>query len=90
MVHDRGNFYFLFWAILCPFTPTAHKIKIQKNPGDIIILPTCTKNYHTFPVKWCTTDAETTWIDRKSDVRRWVPQQKMVTKMKLLFIKCTF
>ena len=29
--HDGCNFYFLFWAIFCTFTPlTAQKIKITK------------------------------------------------------------
>ena len=49
MVCDRCN-YFPFWAIFCPLTPlTAQKFKIFKNkkkePGDIIILDMCAKNY---------------------------------------------
>ena len=46
--HVTDN-YFSFWAIFCPFTVlTAHKIKIlkmEKTPGDIIILHNCTKNH---------------------------------------------
>ena len=34
MAHDRCNFHFLFWAAFFPF----------KAPGDITILPMCTKN----------------------------------------------
>ena len=48
MAHDRCNCYFSLSAIFCPFT-TAQKIKIKKKkmnkaPGDIIILHMCTKN----------------------------------------------
>ena len=49
MMHDGCNCYFSFWAIFCPFTLTAQKIKISKKrkkmPGDVIILQICTKNY---------------------------------------------
>ena len=51
MVQDICDCYFSFWAIFCPFTSlTAQKIKIknkklEKLPGDIIILHMCTKNY---------------------------------------------
>ena len=42
MVHNGYHFYFLFWAIFCPFTSvTAKKSKFKKmtkTPGDIIIL----------------------------------------------------
>ena len=33
MAHDGQNCYFLFWAILCPFTllTVKKKIKIKKN-----------------------------------------------------------
>ena len=32
MVHNRYNCCFLFWAILCPFTPLiAQKLKIKGN-----------------------------------------------------------
>ena len=47
MAHDRCNCYFSLSAIFCPFT-TAQKIKIKKKmnkaPGDIIILHMCAKN----------------------------------------------
>ena len=51
MPHDGCNFYFLFWAIFCPFTPlTAQKNKIfkklKKTTGDIIIFHMCTKIYN--------------------------------------------
>ena len=46
--HDEQNFS-SFWTIFCPFTPlTTQKIKfwkIEKIPGDIIILHKCTKNH---------------------------------------------
>ena len=50
MVRDRCNCYLSFWVMFCPFTLlTPQKIKIlkkwKKNPGDVIILATCTKNY---------------------------------------------
>ena len=50
MVRNGCKCYFSFWAIFCIFTPLrAQKIKIlkrrKKAPGDIIILPMCTKNY---------------------------------------------
>ena len=34
MAHGVWNLHFLFWATFCPF----------KAPGDITILPICTKN----------------------------------------------
>ena len=44
------NFHFSFSAIFCPFTPpkspkNQNLKKGKKNPGDIIILHMCTKNY---------------------------------------------
>ena len=52
MVCDRCNCYFSFWAVFFPFAPlTAQKTnfkKMKKNPGDIIILHMCTKNYDQF------------------------------------------
>ena len=57
--HDGCNFYFSFWAIFCTSTPlTAWKSKlkekIEKTPGDIIILHNiCTKNYdHLIQGSW--------------------------------------
>ena len=51
MVHNGCHFYFLFWAIFCPFTSlTAKKSKLKKKKkkkkmsGDII-LQQCTKNH---------------------------------------------
>ena len=44
MACDILKFYFLFWALFCPFTPlTAQKMK--KIPGIINILHICTTNY---------------------------------------------
>ena len=49
MGHDRSNCYFSFWATYCPFTPLtvpeSEFKKMKKNPGNIIILQMCTKNY---------------------------------------------
>ena len=49
MGHDRSNCYFSFWATFCPFTPLtvpeSEFKKMKKNPGNIIILQMCTKNY---------------------------------------------
>ena len=51
MTLDTCNYYLLFWAIFCPFTPlTAQNLKIskkmkKKTPADIIILHMCTKSY---------------------------------------------
>ena len=56
MEHDRDNFL-SFWAIsLSPYLQ-----KMKKMPGDIIILPNCSKNhYHiiwyTIPEIWHVTD----------------------------------
>ena len=49
MVCDGCN-YFSFWATFCPFTPpnslkNKNLKKMKKQPGDIIILHKCTKNY---------------------------------------------
>ena len=60
MTHNRSNWYFSFWAILCPCTSLrAQKIKIKKKkkmkktPGDIIILYKCTKNHdHMLYCSW--------------------------------------
>ena len=65
--------YFSFCAIFCPFTPlTAQKIKIKKKmekiPGDIIILHMCAKNYDKMTYgSWdMVCDG---WTDRQTD--RW-------------------
>ena len=56
-VHDGCN-YFLLKANFCTFTPlTAWKMKLkkkmEKNPGDIIILHKCTKNQdHMLYCSW--------------------------------------
>ena len=59
MVCDRCNCYLIFWAIFWPFSLiTAWKIKISKkwkkeNPGDVIILHKCTKNFdHMVYCSW--------------------------------------
>ena len=46
--HDRPNLL-LFWTIFCPFTPhknpkNQNSEKMEKTPGDIIILHKCTIN----------------------------------------------
>ena len=46
MKYDR-QIFLSFWTIFCPFTPlTTQNIKIEKNPGDIIILHMYTINYN--------------------------------------------
>ena len=64
MVCNGFNCYFTFWAIFYTFTYlTAKKLKtkkMEKNPGDIIILQQYTINHdhicYTVPEIWCVTD----------------------------------
>ena len=65
--HDRGNWYFSFWVIFCPFTPlTAQKIKIskqwKKNHLEIssfkTSVPKIMIRWCRVPKKWCATDGQ--------------------------------
>ena len=67
VVHDRGNWYFSFWAIFCPFTPLkAQKIEIskqwKKNHLEISSFKTCVPKimirWCRVPKKWCATDGQ--------------------------------
>ena len=72
MAHDRWNYYFSFLAIFCPFTPNSPKNhnfkKMERAPGDIIILYMCTKNYD-----WMMCSSWDMVCDRQTDGRtdRW-------------------
>ena len=51
MAHETCNYYFSFWAILCPFTRLTRQKnqnfkKMKKSSGDIIILHMSTLNYY--------------------------------------------
>ena len=76
--HDRCNFYFSFWAMFCPFTPpkdtkNQNFEKMNKTPGDIIILHMCTKNYdHKIYSSWDMVCNR--WMDRLTD--GWMDRQK--------------
>ena len=64
MVCDRCSYYFLFWAIICPFTPlTAQKIKIFKKWKKTLEISSFYNSVtkimimcYTVPEIWCVTD----------------------------------
>ena len=81
MAHDGCNCYFSFWAIFCPFTshqPKKWKFQKKWKKGlEISSFYTCTPkimiSWCTVPEILCVTDR---WMDRKSDIWRWMPHLK--------------
>ena len=74
MTLDTCNYYLLFWAIFCPFTPlTAQNLKISKKMKKkhlpISSFYTCVPKVmircYAVPGIWCATDGQT---DGKSEI----------------------